>query len=77
MKRTKTRRKREAETCETVHEYTGETVPLKPVPRRFDHAPEPPTQNIRYRLYADYCKRIGQSPMSEKVWHIQDRGGKW
>ena len=66
------------EVSDTVREQTGEVIPVPDLPRRFDSlVSAPPTENIRYKVYVQFCERLGHSPMSERVWQIQDKSNRY
>jgi hypothetical protein len=59
------------EVRDTVHDVTGEMVTVKNLPKRAE-AVRVPAPSTRYTLYVEFCKRLGQEPMSEKLWNISN-----
>jgi hypothetical protein len=76
--RLKRRRETLEVVCGAVQQHTGEVLPVPDLPRCFESStPTPPSENVRYKLYAQFCERLGHAPMSERVWQIQDKGNMY
>jgi hypothetical protein len=58
---------------DAVRQHTGAVVPVPALPHESSTV-IPPSENVRYKVYVQFCERLGHAPMSERVWQIQDRG---
>jgi hypothetical protein len=69
LRRIRQMEKRERETMAAVQTYTGETLRSRRKPRRFEKTKP---ANTRYKIYVEFCNRLGQTPLSERMWYLQD-----